>query len=144
MIKKNVLLLAILLTGVMVFGQEVIKNESSMSFKRTLSALEDSIEGRGLTIFETIDHKEAAEDVDLTMNEATVVIFGNPAVGTLLMNDNMAMSYELPLSIVVYEDESKNVILLTKLLTPSMVSKDLQPRINGINGLLTSLVNMEK
>ncbi len=141
--KKIVIIVMVLLCTSMVFGQQVVKNESTMSFKQTLDKLESTIEAKGLTIFETIDHKEAAEDVNLTMNEATVIIFGNPAVGTLLMNDNMAMSYELPLSIVVYEDESGNVIILTKLLSKNMVSKELRGRIDAINNLLKTLVQME-
>ncbi len=141
--KKIVIIVIVLLCTSLVFGQQVVKNESSLSFEQTLDKLESSIESKGLTIFETIDHKEAAEGVNLTMNEATVIIFGNPAVGTLLMNDNMAMSYELPLSIVVYEDENGNVIVLTKLLSKNMVSKELRGRIDAVNNLLKTLVKME-
>jgi uncharacterized protein (DUF302 family) len=51
-------------------------------WKAFLSALSDS----NMSVFAVFDHKQNAEDAGLTMPETKVVVFGNPAAGTPLMN----------------------------------------------------------
>lgn len=48
--------------------------------------MEKDITSKGLTVFATINHMEAAKKVGLTMKPAVLIIFGSPNVGTELMN----------------------------------------------------------
>ena len=57
-----------------------------------------------ITIFATIEHHKAAEAVGESMPPATVLIVGNPKVGTALMQENPRLAIELPLKILIYED----------------------------------------
>jgi uncharacterized protein (DUF302 family) len=56
-----------------------------------------------------INHYENAKKIDVDMNEATLIIFGNPKIGTKLMKDNIESSIDLPLKILVYKDADQNV-----------------------------------
>jgi len=78
--------------------------ESPLAFEETVAALQKELNSRGITIFATIDHKKAAEAVGENMQPATVLIVGNPKVGTALMQENPRLAIELPLKILIYED----------------------------------------
>ena len=82
--------------------------ESPLAFEETVAALQKTLNSKGITIFATIDHKKAAEAVGESMPPATVLIVGNPKVGTALMQENPRLAIELPLKILIYE-ENKTV-----------------------------------
>ena len=88
--------------------KEVIKPyedfQSPLAFEETVVALQKELNSRGITIFATIDHKKAAEAVGESMSPATVLIVGNPKVGTALMQENPLLAIELPLKILIYEE----------------------------------------
>ena len=79
--------------------------ESPLAFEETVVALQKELNSRGITIFATIDHKKAAEAVGKSMPPATVLIVGNPKVGTALMQENPRLAIELPLKILIYKEE---------------------------------------
>ena len=82
--------------------------ESPLAFEETVAALQKTLSSKGITIFATIEHHKAAEAVGENMQPATVLIVGNPKVGTTLMQENPRFAIELPLKILIYE-ENKTV-----------------------------------
>jgi len=62
-------------------------------------------------IFARIDHKRNAESVGIEMNNAEVLIFGNPKGGSLIMKKDIASCLDLPLRVAVYEDNKGHVFL---------------------------------
>ncbi|ABB40355.1 protein of unknown function DUF302 [Oleidesulfovibrio alaskensis G20] len=78
-------------------------------WKAFLSALSDS----NMSVFAVFDHKQNAEDAGLTMPETKVVVFGNPAAGTPLMNQAPTLALELPLKVLVRETRSGCEIVYT-------------------------------
>ena len=99
--------------------KEVIKPyedfQSPLAFEETVAALQKTLNSKGITIFATIDHKKAAEAVGESMPPATVLIVGNPKVGTALMQENPRLAIELPLKILIYEDGKKVNIRYEKI-----------------------------
>jgi uncharacterized protein (DUF302 family) len=87
----------------------VVTERSHRSFEDTVSALVAAIEGAGLRVFDVIDHRAAALDVGLFLLPTQVVVFGSPAAGTPLMVDHPLLALELPLRILVSEDEQQQV-----------------------------------
>lgn len=87
---------------------EVIKPyqeyDGRSSVSETVSVLEDYFKRAGVTVFATIDHQKAAEEVGETMPPATLLVVGNPKVGTPLMKERIMFAIELPLKILVYEE----------------------------------------
>ncbi len=76
---------------------------SKFSFEETVSNLREEIKNRKLTEFAVFDHRLNAEKVGLKMNNCTVFVFGNPAIGTSLMQEIPAIGIDLPSKILVYE-----------------------------------------
>ena len=73
-----------------------------------------TIKAKDLTHFQTIDHAKNAKDVGLKLKPETVVVFGNPKMGTLLMQCNPSMGLDLPLRILFSTDyEGRTTITYT-------------------------------
>ena len=70
----------------------------------TVKRLIDTIKAKGLTHFETIDHSANAKKVGMELKPESVVVFGNPKMGTVLMQCNPTMGMDLPLRILVNTD----------------------------------------
>jgi uncharacterized protein (DUF302 family) len=82
-----------------------IKKKSAFSVKETMDKLETTLKDRSIAVFAKINHYKNAIDVGMRMNEAQVIYFGNPAIGTILMQENVFLALELPLRIAVVEDD---------------------------------------
>ena len=89
--------------------------QSPLAFEETVAALQKTLNSKNITIFATIDHKKAAEAVGENMQPATVLIVGNPKVGTALMQENPRFAIELPLKILIYEEDKTVKIRYEKI-----------------------------
>ena len=78
---------------------------SPFSFDETVRRLLQTIEQRGLRLFDVIDHRAAAAEVGLALRPTVVLIFGSPAVGTPLMVERPLLALELPLRILVWASD---------------------------------------
>ena len=78
---------------------------SATSFDSTLARLERAAVARGVNIAARIDHAAAARKANLTLRPTTLVIAGNPAAGTPLMQADQTMGVELPLRFLVWQGE---------------------------------------
>jgi hypothetical protein len=58
---------------------------SSGTVKATLDRLESEVKARGITVFARIDHAAGAASAGLAMRPTELLIFGNAAAGTPLM-----------------------------------------------------------
>jgi uncharacterized protein (DUF302 family) len=77
---------------------------SRFSYAQTLATLEKAIRDGGNTIFATIDQAAAAASAGLTLRPTTLIIFGNPNGGTALMDAVPLLALELPLKLLVWEE----------------------------------------
>ena len=75
--------------------------ESQHNHTATVKKLEDLVKNQGLTHFSTIDHQANATGVGMNLKPETVVIFGNPKMGTVLMNCNPSIGLDLPLRMLI-------------------------------------------
>ena len=82
----------------------VIK-ESKISFEETYSNLIKVIDGNpNLKIILELDHSKNASKVDLALRPTRIVMFGNPNLGTPLMESSATTSLDLPQKIVVFQE----------------------------------------
>lgn len=90
---------------------DIIKKASAHSVKDTMDKFEKLVKSKGFGIFVRVNHKENAAGADMKMNDAEVLIFGNPKGGTVLMNKDIGISLDLPLRVAVYKDNDGKVWL---------------------------------
>ena len=82
---------------------------SIYSVKETIDRLEKFLLQHGATIYARIDQQKEANNVGLNLLPLEFILFGNPKVGSPLMIENPLIALDLPLKIIAYEDEQKNV-----------------------------------
>lgn len=83
--------------------------KSNYSVEKTTSRLESTLTENGLTIFRKVDHQKGASSVDMQLSPTTVIIFGNPKLGTPLMQCAPTVAIDLPQKMLVWEDGNDNV-----------------------------------
>ena len=74
-----------------------ILKQSPYNVSETLDRLENVLKKKGITIFARVDHSAGAKKVGIQMAETQLLTFGNPKMGTPLMNENILMGLELPM-----------------------------------------------
>lgn len=89
----------------------LITQPSTNSVEVTIEKFEAAAEERGLKIFARLDHAAAAESVGLEMPAATVIVFGNPRIGTPTFIETPTVAIDLPPKAMVWEDAEGNVFL---------------------------------
>lgn len=116
--------------------------ESQFSVPETMERLESNITALGIPVFAKFDHGKNAEEVGLELKPTQVIVFGSPKVGTKLMQDNPAISIELPLKISVWEDASGSVWVTFPQMKQMAVDYKMQgnPIIDNMQHLLEKLV----
>ncbi len=77
---------------------------SNAGHAETVRRLTAAIERRGIRIFATIDHADAAREAGLELDDELVIVFGNPRAGTPLMRADRRIGVELPLRILIWGD----------------------------------------
>lgn len=78
--------------------------ESQNDHATSVSKLEKLIKSQGLIHFSTIDHQANAKNINMNLKPETVVVFGNPKMGTVLMECNPSMGLDLPLRMLFTTD----------------------------------------
>lgn len=98
-----------------VTGQEQrVILSSHQSFDETIRSIKEALTAKGMTIFATIDHAEAARQAGLTMQPATVIVYGTPKAGTPLMIQDPYFALKLPLKVLVTENNGKVEVVFDK------------------------------
>jgi uncharacterized protein (DUF302 family) len=83
----------------------IIHKPSNQSVDETLRKLQDVLAAKAITIFALVDHSGEAKKVGMEMPNTKLLIFGNPKAGTPLMLAAPSIAIDLPLKILVWEDD---------------------------------------
>jgi uncharacterized protein (DUF302 family) len=86
-------------------GEGVITKPSPRSVDDTLLKLQDILRTKGVNLFAIVDHSGEAQRAGLQMPNTKLAIFGNPQAGTPLMLKAPLSALDLPLKILLWEDQ---------------------------------------
>ena len=89
----------------------IISIKSSHDVKTTVDRLENILREKGMTVFIRIDHAEGAQKVGKKLRPTELIIFGNPKVGTPLMQCGQSVGIDLPQKALIWQDEAGQVWL---------------------------------
>ncbi|MBZ9779139.1 DUF302 domain-containing protein [Psychroflexus sp. CAK8W] len=86
--------------------------ESSKPYDQTVASINEMIENNeDLTLFESKDFSKDAEEIGAELKPLHLFIFGNPKMGTKLMQQNQNFSIDLPLKVLVEEIEDGKALV---------------------------------
>jgi len=109
MILKKLLILSLFIGSFSLADNGLITIKSHHNVKDTVKQLKQALNAKGMTIFDTINHKKGAKGVGKKLRPTTVVIFGNPKVGTPLMQCAQTVAIDLPQKALIWEDDKGQV-----------------------------------
>ena len=107
-------------------------------FETTVDRLTQSIQQRGLKLSAVIDHSADASEVALAMPPTSLFIFGNPLAGTPVMLASPSVAIDLPLKVLLQEDEEGVWISYNSpvyLQERHGFSEEMMQRLEGIRAL---------
>jgi uncharacterized protein (DUF302 family) len=89
----------------------IVHKTSKHSVDETLGKLQAILQAKGIAVFALIDHSGEAKKVGMEMHPTKLLIFGNPKGGTPLMLAAPGIAIDLPLKILVSEDDQGKVLV---------------------------------
>ena len=92
----------------------LISKPSNYSVRDTVMRFEAAVKQReagGFVVFTEIDHAAAAKKFGLEMRPRTVIVFGNPKLGTPAMVKTPLLAIDVPPKALVWEDDQGKVWL---------------------------------
>ncbi len=82
----------------------LIVKKCSHSAAETLDRLEAALKKKGITVATRWNHAAAAKKHGLFLHPTELLIFGNPKLGTPLMQSNRKVGIDLPMKVLAWED----------------------------------------
>ncbi len=123
----------------------IITKVSNQNFENTYNNLKTTIDNNpNLKIIAELDHQANAAKVDQVLNPTKIILFGNPAMGTPLMQDSQTTGLDLPQKILVYQN--KQGIVNVSYNDPMYLKErhdisDAQDTLVKISGALDKITN---
>ncbi len=105
------LVLTLCMVAVANASEGLIQVKSPYTVEQTLDRFEQAARNKGMTIFTRIDHAAGAARVDKQLRPTALLIFGNPRIGTQLMQSNQAVAIDLPMKALAWKDQDGQVWL---------------------------------
>ncbi|MEM6973892.1 MAG: DUF302 domain-containing protein [Pseudomonadota bacterium] len=121
-------------------GEAIVSKTSPHDVTTTLDRIAAAVEANGGKVFVRLDHAAAAEQYGESLRPTQVLIFGNPKVGTGLMDKKPALAIDLPLKVMAYAEGEGSVVVYR---APSTWALDhgLEKLANGAAGQLDKLTD---
>ena len=82
---------------------DLVTTESAHDVTTTVDRLAGIMEKNGITVFARVDHAAGAAGIGESLPAMEVIIFGNPKLGTPLMQANPEIGLDLPLKVLVWD-----------------------------------------
>jgi uncharacterized protein (DUF302 family) len=122
---------------------DVVTKLSPRSVTDTVSRLQDLLAAKRQKVFAVIDQRAEAREAGLDLRETVLVIFGNPAAGTPVMEAAPLSALDLPLKVLVWDDAGQTTVSYdapAALAARHRLGPDLAARLAGIDPLTDALV----
>jgi len=84
----------------------IVTRPTAHSVDQVVEKLTSMLHEKGITLFALVDHSGEAAKAGMKMPNTKLLIFGNPKGGTPLMIASPTIAIDLPLKILVAEDEA--------------------------------------
>jgi len=111
----------------------VVSVASRFSLEATATRIIEALTARGMTIFSDIDQAQFAAKAGAELRPTRLILFGNPKAGTPIMAANPHAALELPLKILLWQDD-RGVVHVDYLDPATLLRKSY-----GIDSALTSV-----
>jgi uncharacterized protein (DUF302 family) len=87
----------------------IVKFKSAYDMPETIKRMKKDIADKGIMFFDEIDQSKLAADAGVTLQPSTLLVFGNPPLGTLFLTSDPDAGLDWPVRVLVYQDAKGDV-----------------------------------
>jgi uncharacterized protein (DUF302 family) len=87
----------------------VVRIKSQYPMDETIRLLEEDIASKGITFFLAVDQAKLAADAGIELRPSTLLIFGNPALGTHFITADPDAGLDWPVRLLVTQESNGEV-----------------------------------
>ncbi len=87
----------------------VIKVKSVYAMDETVDRLKKDVAAKGIIFFQEIDQSKLAANAGVKLPRSTLLVFGNPPLGTLFLTSKPESGLDWPVRLLVYQDGKGDV-----------------------------------
>ena len=87
----------------------IAKVRSAYGHEETIERLKKDVEGKGIRFFMLVEQSKLAAAAGIEVRPSSLLVFGNPALGTLFIKANPLAGLDWPVRVLVYTDEKGRV-----------------------------------
>jgi len=87
----------------------VIKVKSAYTMNETIARIKDDIAKKGIMFFTTVDQQDLAAKAGIELPPSTLLMFGNPALGSQFITAKPEAGLDWPVRLLVEQDAQGNV-----------------------------------
>lgn len=117
----------------------LITRSSRHSVDEVVASLFTILKAKDIKLFAVVDHSGEAANVGLAMRPTKLLIFGDPKAGTPMMLAAPSSAIDLPLKILVWQDQARTTQITYNspayLGVRHEIPDDLLKNISGIDAL---------
>jgi uncharacterized protein (DUF302 family) len=92
-----------------VFENGIVKVKSAYSFVETVDRIKKDVADKGIMFFASIDQAKLAGEAGIALRPSTLLLFGNPALGSQFITSNQLAGIDWPVRLLVTQDSVGNV-----------------------------------
>ena len=90
-------------------GDGIVRIKSAYSRPETIKRIKKDVADKGIMFFDEIDQAKLAADAGVTLLPSTLLVFGNPPLGTLFITSDPDAGLDWPVRVLVYQDAKGDV-----------------------------------
>lgn len=87
----------------------IVRAKSAYGMTETVDRLKQDIAAKGIKFFDEIDQAKLAADAGVQLPPSTLLVFGNPPLGTLFLTADPDAGLDWPVRLLVYQDDKGDV-----------------------------------
>ncbi len=111
---------------------ETLEKSTDKSVPDAVDAFLAILGKKGATVFSVVEHAKGAEKVGMEMKPATLVIFGNPKLGTPLMLESATIGIDLPMKALFLEDEDGKTKVIYTDIAKVAARHSIDPEVEAV------------
>jgi uncharacterized protein (DUF302 family) len=122
---------------------QLVTKVSPLSVADTVARFSEVLTAKGVKQFAVIDHSGEAQHAGLELRETKVVIFGAPKAGTPVMQAVPVAALDLPLKVLVWDDEGQTKLTYTApaaLAARYGLSDELAARLAAVDPVTDAVI----
>ena len=87
----------------------VVKTRSGYTMQETIDRITKDVAAKGIQLFDVIDQAKLAKEAGIELRPSTLIVFGNPPLGTQFLTAKPESGLDWPVRLLVFEDANGKV-----------------------------------